>query len=257
MRNDRVASEIDRIRSVYARRRLDGRDARYTVFDRANLFRLLGLERALVTALADEGLTDLASLRVLDLGCGGGWWLRTLLRWGARPEHLAGIDLLPEAVAAAGAIHPDLHVACGNADALPFPDGAFDIVSQFTVFSSILDAELRGRIAVEMLRVLRPGGVALWYDFTVNPRNRETRGIDRTELRRLFTGRPMCIRRVTLAPPLARLIVPRSWLAAELLERFPPLRTHLLATARAASAAGMRVGDSASASTSTARNRGP
>jgi len=80
--------------------------------------------------------------------------------------------------------------------------------------------------------VLGPGGVVLWYDFTLNPRNRDTRGINRDELRVLFPGLRPRIRRVTLAPPLARLIAPRSWLAAELLERVPVLRTHLLATLR-------------------------
>src|SRR5206468_9629878 len=108
-------TELERIRAVYARRRAEGRDARYTVFDRANLFRLLGLERALVEALAAERLTDLPGLRALDVGCGGGWWLRTLLRWGARPERLAGIDLLPEAVAASRDIHPRLQVELGSA----------------------------------------------------------------------------------------------------------------------------------------------
>lgn len=225
-------NELERIRAVYARRRAEGRDARYTVFDRANLFRLLALERELVAALRAEGLTEVATLRALDVGCGGGWWLRTLLRWGARPAHLAGIDLLPEAVAACRTIHPDLDVRLGNAAELPFADAAFDLVSQFTVFSSILDDDLRRRVAAEMLRVLRPDGVVLWYDFTVNPVNPDARGIGRRELARLFPGRRLRIRRVTLAPPLARLVAPRSWLLAELLECLPPLRTHLLATLR-------------------------
>jgi SAM-dependent methyltransferase len=225
-------SEIDRIRAVYARRRDAGREARYTVFDRANLFRLLGLERQLVEALHRERMTDLAKLRVLDVGCGGGWWLRTLLGWGARPEHLAGIDLLPEAVAAARGIHPALRVECGSAGDLPFPDGSFDLVSQFTVFSSILDATLRRRVATEMLRVLRPGGTVLSYDFTLNPGNRDTVGIGRGELATLFPGCRLRLRRVTLAPPLARLVVPRSWLLATLLEAVPLLRTHQIATLR-------------------------
>jgi SAM-dependent methyltransferase len=231
-------NELERIRTVYARRRAEGREARYTVFDRANLFRLLHLERALVEVLRAERLTDVAGLRALDVGCGGGWWLRTLLRWGARPEHLIGIDLLPEAVAAARTVHPAVRIARASADRLPFPDNAFDLVSQFTVVSSVLDPVMRRRIADEMVRVLRPGGVVLWYDFTVNPRNPDTRGIGRAELASLFPGCALRIRRVTLAPPLARLVVPRAWLAAELLEQLPFLRTHLMATARAMAGAG-------------------
>lgn len=225
-------AELDRIREVYARRRAEGREDRYTVFDRANLFRLLSLERGLIDVLRGERLTALAELRVLDVGCGGGWWLRTLLRWGARPEHLAGIDLLAEAVAAARAIHPAVRIEQGSAEALPFRDASFDVVSQFTVFSSILDEHMRRRVAAEMVRVLRPGGMVLWYDFTFNPRNRETRGIGRREVCALFPSLRPRIRRATLAPPLARLLVPRSWLAAEVLECVPALRTHLLGTLR-------------------------
>lgn len=227
-------TELERIRRVYARRRAAGRDARYTVFDSANLFRQQGLERALVEALRAEGMTDLAGIRALDVGCGGGWWLRTLLRWGARPHHLTGIDLLPDALAAARDIHPLTRIVCGSADLLPFSDGAFDLVSQFTVVSSILDQAMRRRMAREMRRVLRPGGMMLWYDFTVNPGNRDTRGVGRAELAALFPGCPPRARRVTLAPPLARLIVPRARLAAEALETLPFLRTHLLATLRLA-----------------------
>ncbi len=225
-------SELERIRRVYARRRAEGREARYTVFERGNLFRLLTLERDLVAALAAEGLTEMPALRALDAGCGGGWWLRTLLRWGARPEHLAGIDLLPEAIAAARAVHPDVRIEQGTAERLPFSDGSFDLVSQFTVFSSILDRPMQRRIAAELVRVLRPGGVVLWYDFTVNPGNRDTRGIRRDELAALFPACRLRCRRVTLAPPLARLITSRSWLAAAALESIPLLRTHLLATIR-------------------------
>jgi ubiquinone/menaquinone biosynthesis C-methylase UbiE len=225
-------NELDRIREVYAQRRAGGREDRYTVFDRANLFRLLSLERELVEALRRERLTDLAGLRALDVGCGGGWWLRTLLRWGARAEHLAGIDLLDEAVAAARRVHPDLRVEQGSAERLPFPDRAFDLVSQFTVFSSVLDGEMRRRMAGEMLRVLRPGGILLSYDFTLNPRNPDTTGITRAELASLFAGCRVRARRVTLAPPLARMVVPRSWIAAEVLERVPVLRSHLLVTVR-------------------------
>jgi ubiquinone/menaquinone biosynthesis C-methylase UbiE len=226
--------ELDRIRSVYAHRRAEGRETRYTVFDRANLFRLLSLERELVEALRRERLTDLAGLHALDVGCGGGWWLRTLLRWGARAEHLAGIDLLDEAVTAARRVHADIRIEQGSAERLPFPDRSFDLVSQFTVFSSVLDREMRGRMAGEMLRVLRPGGVVLSYDFTLNPRNPDTTGITHAELKRLFPGCHVRARRVTLAPPLARMVVPRSRLIAEMLERVPVLRSHLLATVRVA-----------------------
>jgi hypothetical protein len=42
----------------------------------------------------------------------------------------------------------------------------------------------------------------------------------------------MGVRKVTLAPPLVRLIAPRSWLLCYLLEMIPWLRTHYLIAMR-------------------------
>ena len=225
-------AELERLRGVYERRRLSGVEHRYAPFEPANLFRLQRLERDLAGMLRSSGYLPWGARTALDVGCGSGWWLRTLLRWGAQPKHLTGLDALPEALKAAGAVHPDLSLVRGSADLLPFPDCAFDLVSQFTVLSSILDTGVRRRAATEMLRVLRPGGIVLWYDFTVNPTNRDTRAIRRREAVRLFASCDVAVRAVTLAPPIARLVAPRSWLAAEILESIPPLRTHLLMTAR-------------------------
>jgi hypothetical protein len=99
-----------------------------------------------------------------------------------------------------------------------------------TVFTSILDPRVRWLIADEIIRVMAPGGALLWYDFAYdNPRNRNVRGIRRSEIRKLFPGLQGTIYRVTLAPPLGRLVVPRSRALATLLDGIPLLRTHLLA----------------------------
>ena len=227
-----AGEELRRLQRVYRLRRERHIEDRYTPFEPANLFRLQSLERALAGALRRRGCLPWGERRALDVGCGGGWWLRTLLRWGARPEQLAGIDVLPEAVNASRLIHPSVLVARASAHQLPFPDGSFDLVSQFTVLSSILDEEMRRRVIAEMRRVLRPGGLLLWYDFTVNPTNRDTRGISAREAARHLAGSDRDVRRVTLAPPLTRLVAPRSWLAAEILDCIPLLRSHILLTAR-------------------------
>lgn len=227
------ARELRRLRGAYARRRQCGLEDRYLPYEPANLFRLQRLERDLARMLRDEGLLPFKARRALDIGCGGGWWARQLLRWGAAPEQIFGVDALPEAVSAARRVHPDLAIFQASAADLPFASGSFDLVSQFTVFSSILDAGMRRRAAAELRRVLRPGGVALWYDFTVNPTNRETHGIGLDEAACLFPGWRMRSRKVTLAPPLARVIAPRSWLLAEALENVPVMRTHLLIAFRA------------------------
>lgn len=230
MNERRPAEEAARIRDVYARRASRGAEDRYSPFRPAHLFHSQSLDRAIVRALGREGLTTLAGLQILDVGCGSGMWLEGLTRFGADPQQLIGVDLRAEAlVPALGS-----HRAVSAADCLPFDDDAFDLVCQLTMVSSVLDAAMRGRIAAEMFRVLRPGGILLWYDFTVNPFNRDVKGVPFPRLRALFPRAGIRAERVTLAPPLTRLLASRAWLACEILELLPCLRTHLLATIRKA-----------------------
>ncbi len=84
-----------------------------------------------------------------------------------------------------------------------------------------------------MLRATKPGGLIVWYDFvTNNPRNADVRGVPRTELKRLFAGCAMSAERITLAPPVARFVAPRSRPLLRLLNAIPFLRTHCLAFIR-------------------------
>ena len=48
----------------------------------------------------------------------------------------------------------------------------FDIVMQYTVFTSVLDYEVKKRIAREMVRVSKKNGSIIWYDMRItNPSN--------------------------------------------------------------------------------------
>jgi ubiquinone/menaquinone biosynthesis C-methylase UbiE len=124
-------------------------------------------------------------------------------------------------------------VECGNAAAIRFESGSFDLVLQATVFTSVLDAGMKQAMAAEMLRVLRPDGLILWYDFFVrNPWNPYVRPVGKGEIRSLFPGCSFELRRVSLAPPLVRLVAPHSWLACSLMTRIPPLCTHYLGAVR-------------------------
>lgn len=231
--------EATRIREVYARRDEAGHAVigRYSVFDEANLYLLQRLERDVLSLLRREGIVSLDGVRILDVGCGTGAWLRRFAMYGAQPERLAGIDLRAGAIHDARLLGPGMDLREGDGTALPWDDGSFDLVTQFTVFSSVLRAATRDRMAAEMRRVLAPGGVILWYDMTLNPTNRDVVGLGRNDVRALFPGCSLRVRRVTLAPPLGRLVAPRSWTAARLLEALPFLRTHLLVAIRPPGAA--------------------
>src|SRR5437764_9383875 len=228
-------AEDERVRAAYARRRQTIPPERYA---RTNPFTLCAAherEEEMAAMFRAEGLTTLAGLRILDVGCGRGDALRQMLEYGADPELLAGIDLLDENVKQARHRSPHLQIICGSASRLPFPDSSFDLVLQFTLFTSILNHEVKQAIAAEMLRVLAPGGRILWYDFSFNnPKNPDVRGIGKREIRSLFPGLEMKTKRVTLAPPLGRIVAPFSVVLYYFLSRVRPLCTHLLCLLRKA-----------------------
>ena len=224
--------EADRVRAAYARWRELGLDARYSYWEPANLYLYQQRERAALAMLGRYDLLPLGERRVLDVGCGDGSVLRDLLRYGARPENLEGVDLLQERIEKARELSPNIRFSEADASALPCADASFDVALGFTLFSSILDGETRRRVANEILRVLRPGGLVLLYDFWLNPRNRDVRPLGRRQVHVLFAGCALDWRRVTLAPPLTRFLAPRSWLVCYLLEKLPFLRTHYLVAIR-------------------------
>jgi len=169
---------------------------------------------------------------VLEIGCGTGGILLEFLSYGVIPQKLHGCDLLPDRLTEAHARLPHLPLICADAQNLPYPDHAFDLVMQFTVFSSILDKTVKSNIAREMRRVVKPSGLILWYDFWLNPTNPQTRGIRPSEIRRLFPGCRCEFHRITLAPPIARWLAPRSWLLCYILERLKVFNTHYLVAIR-------------------------
>lgn len=228
---DRSRAEEARIRAAYARR---GGAWRYDWGNPAYVFTMQDLERRLLVALGRSRLWPLGAKRILDVGCGTGYWLQRLIAWGAQPPHVAGIDLLRDRVYRAGRLCPrPLGVSCGSAMALPFRGASFDLVLQFMVFTSILDPDVRRCVAEEMVRVLAPGGAILWYDFCVpNPRNPDVRPVKAAEIRRLFPACSVDLKRITLAAPITRLVAPLSWTVCALLNLVLPLRTYYLGVIR-------------------------
>ncbi|MEP7353430.1 MAG: methyltransferase domain-containing protein [Acidobacteriota bacterium] len=230
-------AELERIRSEYLRRSREIPKDYYWWNRPVNLYIQCQLTRAIIAALDSNALFPLNGRRVADIGCGSGVWLLEFAQWGAPVSGMAGIDLdehrLGQAKQQLG--EADLHR--GSAAQLPWADESFDLVTQFTLFSSILDPNLKAKAASEMLRVLKADGAILWYDLRLNnPSNSQVRGIGLEEIRSLFPNCRVQTKRVTLAPPLARAVVPYSWSAAALLENVPFLRTHHLHVIRKAGA---------------------
>jgi SAM-dependent methyltransferase len=99
---------------------------------------------------------------VLDVGAGVGHWGRLLANVLPADATLVGIDREPQWVEEAAARAASVGLGerfsyrLGSAEALPFPDAAFDLVTCQTLLIHVADP---AAVLAEMLRVARPGGL--------------------------------------------------------------------------------------------------
>ncbi len=93
--------------------------------------------------------------RLLDIGCGGGEFLRRAQFLGWKTE---GVDLDPKAVAAARSF--GLNVNIGSIDSYANVREAFDVVTCNHVIEHVYDAS---HLVAAMHRILKPGG-RLWVE---------------------------------------------------------------------------------------------
>lgn len=131
-----------------------GEKGRYDVITEAGYQRILG------ELLAAEGAA--ASAAVIDLGCGTGSFTERLA---ALFPKVIGVDISGKCIAYASERYPHISFATGDLEALPYADGAFDLVTMFGVLHHFprLEDALR-----EPLRILRKGGVLFTYDPNLN-----------------------------------------------------------------------------------------
>jgi ubiquinone/menaquinone biosynthesis C-methylase UbiE len=226
-------NEIERIKKVYEKRKIEQKDKVYSYFNKGNLFIIHQREKALLDILNKFNYSDLTNKRILDVGCGTGGTLRRFIDYGAKPENLYGIDLLKDRIENAKQLHPKINFICGDASNLPYPDKYFDIVLQFTVFTSIHDVKLKKKISSEMLRVCKEDGIIIWYDFHFdNPKNPDVKGVKKNEIHSLFPNCEIFLKRITLIPPISRKLAPFSIILCQILEKIPFLCTHYIGIIR-------------------------
>lgn len=239
------AAEVARIERAYDRRDAAAEAAPYRYSSPAYTFYIQLVEWAVLDALRRAPI-DFESADALEVGCGSGYFVNRLVEFGARSA--TGIDLMPGRIDAARRRYPAHRFECANAAELPLPDHSYDLVTQFTCLSSVLEANLRSEMAAEMWRVLRPGGAILSYDLReptlpvrlmrgLGARTRgeanddaatPTSGISEQQLALLFPQGELSYRATGLAFGLCRLAA-RSPMLARALAQLPPLREHAIA----------------------------
>jgi SAM-dependent methyltransferase len=197
-------------------------------FDPGYVFRLQEQEREILNLLRRHGLAGLDQRMVLDVGCGAAGWLQRFILWGASPENLSGIDLIADRIENARKLVPStVTLRVGNAAELDYEDQRFDVVVMSLVLSLVFEGTMRRRIASEALRVLKPRGIIIWYDYRHAPPWLQVRAMRWREIQSLFGGCNIDLKSVTPVPPLRR-IARHSLILALASGKLPFVRTHYL-----------------------------
>jgi SAM-dependent methyltransferase len=230
-------TETDDVRMRYERRKSSVESNRYSPLKVEVWQGIHERQRVMLRLFARLGLTTFADTKLVEVGCGAGGNLLEFLQFGFQRENLFGIELLEDRVAKANKVLPAGMVRTGDATSADIPCGSQDVVFQSTVFSSLLDDAFQEELANKMWSWVRPGegkgqragGGILWYDFIFNnPRNPDVRGVTVKRIRELFPQGKMTVKRITLAPPLARRVCPIHPGLYSVFNAMPFLRTHVL-----------------------------
>ncbi len=122
------------------------------------------MRRQAVAPIARELQSQTSGRRVLDVACGTGrllYQLERALPW----HHFTGVDLSPYYIAKARGLLAGRGVtlATANAEALPFADASFEVVTSVFLFHE-LPLRARKHVLSEMRRVLVDGGLVVIED---------------------------------------------------------------------------------------------
>ena len=114
-----------------------------------------------------DRFVDWKGLRVLDLGCAGGFMAEALATRGAR---VTGIDPAGKAIDAArrhaAESGLDIRYDVGVGESLPYDDDAFDAIVCVDVLEHVRDL---GQVCAEMARTTAPGGTLCFDTISRNP----------------------------------------------------------------------------------------
>ncbi len=119
--------------------------------------------RKIIVSLLDKHLSRKNNLKILDVGCGTGGMFSTLSRYG----QVYGIDKSERALGYARTRNIAQEIKQGEADKLPWPDDAFDLVGCFDVlYHQWIEDD--AKVLKEIYRVLVPGGMIIVREASYN-----------------------------------------------------------------------------------------
>lgn len=163
-------------------------------------------ERRAREILSLIGGLQLKRPRILDLGCGRGWFTERLADLG----EAHGIDLSPEGIAAAQVRRPEIQYLAGNIYDAPLPRNFFDIVVSQEVIAHVEDQAKYVDLAAEVLKtggyfIITTGNKFVMdrlgdVGWNVQPPQHIANQLSRGQLKKMLSPRYKVLRTLTIIP---------------------------------------------------------
>ena len=199
--------ETERIENIYKNYLDDERFNKKWSLDNEGNKQIEKQKFDLVNRFVRSTYEELNNLKVIEIGCSSGNMINILKKVGINDKNIFGIDIRSERLKLTKKKYPRSNIITMNATNITFGNDSFDIITVFTLFSSIIDPDIRKNIAEEIIRILKPGGVILFYDVRYNnPFNKNLVAIRMREIKKLFPKMQFKVERVTILPPLVRML---------------------------------------------------
>jgi demethylmenaquinone methyltransferase/2-methoxy-6-polyprenyl-1,4-benzoquinol methylase len=162
-------------------------DGIYHFYEAANSFLTLGLDRYWRRRAAGKAREAFpGGCRALDVCCGTGDFALALKKAFGGGLELTGADLSEAMLSSAARKLPGVKLVKAEAKELPFPDGAFDLVTiAFATRNLNIDRDRLLAALREFRRVLKPGGLFLNLE-TTRPENPAVRFLMRVHVKTLI-----------------------------------------------------------------------
>jgi len=222
--------EISRIKDIY--KTYDTSENYKKLYSPFGLYAyfFISLEQHLIQLFKKNKLYTLENKRILDFGIGEGKNISIFYKLGLRPEDIFGTDILFYRLKKIKDFYNNIDISQSEGQFLPYKNNSFDIVSQFVVFSSILNDNVCRNIAAEMLRVLKDDGMIIWYDsHGGNMMSEHTRSYSEKQIKEFF---PNCRYEFKRIIPHSQLSLRLGkyecgWLLLDIIEKLFPFLNYM------------------------------
>ena len=129
---------------------------------------------------------NIKKMRMLEVGCANGSIISNFKNFGILDENITGIDIRKKRLEDAKVLYPKVDFLFMDAQDMSFEDNSFDIITVFTLFSSVLDESIKIKIASQIKRVLKDSGVVIYYDLKIPSLNNNVLSLRKNEICNIF-----------------------------------------------------------------------